>query len=151
MSWITLGLIRDRTFASQNPSSREQSLWATARPSQVCPPSWSLGWKDTTFPFSVSFYLDVTQNLGMFFWYFGLLYFLSKVPLPTMLLPEVDTGLNSRTSFLCTSILHLQAVAETDSSPALGVLLFNSKIVLELKNKTVLGFRTAYKLLNNEA
>lgn len=68
-----------------------------------------------------------------------------------MLLREVDTGLNSTASFLCTSILHLQAVAETDSSPALGLLLFNSKIVLELKNKTVLGFKTAYKLLNNEA
>lgn len=68
-----------------------------------------------------------------------------------MLLPEVDTGLNSTASFLCTSVLHLPAVAETDSSPALGVLLFNSKIVLELKNKIVLGFRMAYKLLNNEA
>lgn len=87
----------------------------------------------------------------MFFWHFGLLYFFSKVPLPTVLLPEVDTGLNSAASFLCTSIFYLQAVAETDSSPALGVLLFNSKIVLDLKNKTVLGFRTAYKLLNNEA
>lgn len=68
-----------------------------------------------------------------------------------MWLPEVHAGLNNTASFLSTSILYLQAAAETDSSLALGVLLFNFRIVLELKNKTVLGFTMAYELRNNEA
>lgn len=153
MGRIILCLMGVCTFACQNPSpqcSPYEPLWGLAGPAHLAE---ACSRKAQHSLLSVSFLFRCwPESEYVFSDILGVLTFALKPPfLPSMWLPKVHAGLNSIAFFLSTSFLHLQAAAEIYSLPAPGILLLNTKIALELKNKIALGFTMTYEILDNEA